>query len=422
MSRLIIIFVLLAVPAFAVCPPNLPRPKPGHAKATAPVHRPAPVVVGQTRTFWAWDFAVMPPGFRRVQATCRAAGARGLVFVEDSEWGTRFTETDLAKVTDAYEKAGGIGQVVSETFAAPPVGMDGEPRVILLFTAMASFNNASFDGYFNAFDTLPESEAVAQYQQHSNEAEILYLNTRGSGPSSQYMLGVISHELAHLVGHQFDDAEVSWLDESLGEAAMIVCGYITDIAHMERFCKKPETPLVTDGYVSYGACFLFGAYLFEQLGPQALGQILRDPKHGAEGLEATLAAANRGPFAAFHRDWALANVMAAHGAILAKYRYYSFDVPELTVRTVETLPAEDAAELKPHQVRYVKVPPGVYFDASMVLEPSGTGAHLIAAECCGSVAPLLQGNGTAELYDNVRYLVTIGDAKVGYRLTLTPRP
>ena len=44
----------------------------------------------------------------------------------------------------------------------------------------------------------PESEALATYKQHSNECEVLYLNTRGSGPSSEYMLGVIAHELSHV--------------------------------------------------------------------------------------------------------------------------------------------------------------------------------------------------------------------------------
>lgn len=422
MSRLTFLVLLLTVNAFAGGPhaPSMPRPAPGHraAPAKTPVHTPA---VGSPRTFWAWDFSVMPPGFKQVRTTLRAAGARGLIYVEDAEWGTTFTEADLAKISERFESANGIGRIVSDTFAPPPLGLDGEPRVILLFTAMASFNNTSFDGYFNAFDTLPESEALAQYQQHSNEAEVLYLNTRGSGVSSEYMLGVIAHELAHLVSHPFDDAEVSWLDESLGEAAMIACGYPTDIKHLERFCQKPETALITDSYVSYGACFLFGTYLLEQLGPQAIGQIVRDPKHGAEGLEAVLAAANRGPFPAFYRDWRLANLMASGGAIDPKYRYRAFAVPPLAVRVAAALPAEDAADLKPFAVRYLQVPEARQ-TVSMVLEPSGQGAELYLTDCCATVRLLLTGDGSKNLDTNARVLVTIGGAPVGYRLSLTPRP
>ena len=434
--------LLFAAPAFAagpLCParePRLPRPAPrAHAPGAhaardgAPVHTPAPVAVGQQRTFWAWDFSVMPPGFRQVKSTCRAVGGRGLVFVEDSEWGTHVTDADLATVTSRFETstpAGsldsthGIAQVVFDTFAPPPTSLDNDSHVILLFTAMASFNNTSFDGYFNAFDTLTEAEAETQHQ-HSNEAKILYLNTRGSGASSDYMLGVVAHELTHLVSHQFDDAEVSWLDESLGEAAMVACGYNTDLKHLASFCQKPETPLITTGYVSYGACFLFGTYLLEQLGPKAIGQIVRDPKHGAEGLEATLTAAGRAPFSAFYRDWALDNLMSHYGAASFKYHYNAFDVPALTTRGIDAVPGEDAAALKPYTIRYVRAPHARMF-ASMVLEPSGTGASVWVTDCCGGVRKVLSGNATVPLDDNTRFFVTVGEAETGYRLSLTPRP
>ena len=60
--------------------------------------------------------------------------------------------------------------------------------------------------------------------------------------------------------------------------------------------------------------------------------------------------------------------------------------------------------------------------ASMVLEPSGTGASVWVTDCCGGARPVLTGNATVPLDDNTRFFVTVGEAPTGYRLTLTPRP
>ena len=410
-----------------LCRPRAPglfpvvQPTRAIAKARSPE-----VVVGQQRTFWAWDFAVMPPGFRRVTATCRAVGARGLVYVDDAEWGTHFSQADLDAVTERFERStpagsldpkSGIADVVGRTFAPLPVGLNGDARVVLFFTAFASFNGTSFDGYFNAFDTLTEAEAATQ-QQHSNECDVLYLNTRGNPISSDYMLGVLSHELAHLVCHPFSAERVSWIDESLGEASMIACGYPVDVQHLGRFCAKPETPLVTDSYVSYGACFLFGTYLLEQLGPDGIAKIVRDPAHGEAGLAATLEAAHRGPFAAFHRDWAVANLLAHASPADPRWAYRAFAVPALTLRHAAALPAEDAGDLAPYRLRYLALPARA--GVSMTLEPSTSTARL-AAVAGATPANLLSAAGNATVPAGADpVLVLLGDTKCGYRLELTP--
>ena len=397
----------------------------------APKHGCA-VGVGAQRTFWAWDFSVMPPAFRKVNATCRASGNRGAVFVDDAEWGTHFTGDDLTLITERFEHstptgsqdpARGICENVSRTFAAPPVGLDGEPRVVLLFTAMASFNGTSFDGYFNAFDTLTDADAMAQAQQHSNECNVLYLNTRGSPISSDYMLGVISHELSHLVCHPFDAEEESWLDESLGEAAMIACGYPIDVKHLAAFAKKPETPLITTGYVSYGACFLFGTYLLEQLGPAAIGQIVHDPKHGVAGLEATLASAGRVSFKRFYAEWATANLVASSTPCSTALSYHAFPVPELTIREASALPAEDAGELAPYKLRYLKLPTNVPVHVSMAFEPSTAAGRLISVRwksCGASMDEVLTGGGATSIQQSPaeQALIVVGTEKAGYRLHL----
>ncbi|MBI4863163.1 MAG: hypothetical protein HY815_23290 [Candidatus Riflebacteria bacterium] len=399
-----------ALAAGPLCPATAPELFSRTVRSSAPRvarGRSLPVEVGTARLFWAWDLAVMPPGFKRVSATCRFTGARSIVFVEDAEWGVTVQPADVAAVADRFEistpqgaldPARGIGDLTASVFGEFPTGLDGEHRVVLLLVKLDRFNGGAFDGYFNAFDTISESEAQAQGGQHSNETNILYLNTRGSPISSDYMLGVLAHELQHLVHQPRDPEEVSWVNESLSEAAMVVCGYPIDTAHLERFARKPETPLVTDGFVSYGACFLFGTYLYEQLGPAALRRIVEDPAHGTAGLEPTLLEAGRGQFGAFLEDWAVANHLASAPGAAPRYGYRSFPVPALTLRQVPGLPAEDAGQLAAHKVRYLRLPAGPAIRVALQIEPSTATVGLSSIVGAGpdaAVTRLLTAPGTA---------------------------
>jgi hypothetical protein len=414
---------------------HLPVPRHTRAhKGSVPPHH----SVGDHRQFWTWEFSVMPPTFRRVDTTCRAAGQHCLIYVEDSEWGSVVNEDQVAKIFDRYEHhtpAGsvdterGIGAITAQVFGNPPTGLDGEPRVALLLEKMSTFHDQVFDGYFNAFDTLTDAEAQQQDGQRSNEANILYLNTRGAAVDTDYKIGVVAHELQHLIHHRFDTEEVSWLNESLSETSMVVCGYPIDTAHMQKFAQKPETALVTNGYVSYGACFLFGTYLYEQLGTDALGAIVRDTTHGPTGLEKTLEMCHRaGKFGAFLEDWVVANLLAARKDPDPRYAYHSFPVPDMVIRAVPSLPAEDAGKLVEHQWRYLRLPRGNALDLTFALEPADAKARLILISTPprgkSVVKRLLAGSGSSHIASTEatldRVLLLHGIQEAGYRLQLSP--
>jgi hypothetical protein len=237
----------------------------------------------------------------------------------------------------------------------------------------------------------------------------------------------MAHELQHLIHHRFDTEEVSWLNESLSETSMVVCGYPIDIAHMQKFAQKPETALVNNGYVSYGACFLFGTYLYEQLGTEALAYIVRDTAHGPTGLEKTLEMCHRaGKFGAFLEDWVVANLLAVKKDPDPRYAYHSFAVPEMVIRAVASLPSEDAGKLVEHQWRYLRLPREVAVDLTFTLEPALAKARLLLISTPprgkSTVKKLLSGSGSGRI-DSCeptldRVLLIHGVAECGYRLQL----
>ncbi|MBI4866619.1 MAG: hypothetical protein HY816_06680 [Candidatus Wallbacteria bacterium] len=307
---------------------------------------PAPV----TREFWAWDLTVMPPGFRRVPTTLRAEGPRGLVYVEDAEWGKTIDQAAVDTILATFETRTprhpelGIADVDTAAFGEIPAGLDGDSRVVLLFAKLGRFQGQGFDGFFNAFDTMTEAEAWSRYEQHSNECNVLYLNTDGSPPASDYMLAVVAHELVHLQAHPYDPEEMAWVGETLGEAGMLLCGYDTDQAHARRYASKPSTPLVTEPYVSYGACLFLAAAMADQQPAGFLKRLTAEPLQGMAGVERTLE--SFGPsdgFEGLYERWVASNYVTGAGGTAPDYTYSSVHVPQMAATAV---PASGLAPLE----------------------------------------------------------------------------
>lgn len=176
--------------------------------------------------------------------------------------------------------------------------------------------------------------------------------------------------------------------------------------------------------MSYGACFLFGTYLLEQLGPTALQKIVEDPAHGEAGLTGTLASmGHSGGFGPFFEDWTLANLLASQWNVPPRYSYKAFPVPPLVLRRVSGLPAEDAGALASCRVRYLQVPPGPSVPLTFILEPPQAEARLLSlvpGQGSPSISLVLGTSGTAILPASSapRVLLIHGMAAAGYRLLL----
>jgi hypothetical protein len=338
-----------------------------HRKQASPPHQ-----VGDIREFWGWDLSVQPPAFRRIPAICKVATDASYVFVEQKllENGKVTSEQveNLDRVMHHQTPAAsiapdeGILDIEFSRLGAPPDSLDGDPRVFFLVMHMKPFRNFSFDGYFNAFDQLTEEEAWSQYQQHSNEAEVLYLNGGGGLIDSQYMRGVLAHELTHLIEYAYDQEEFSWLSESLAEGAMQLTGYFTDTAHVLRFASKPESPLVSERYANYGAGFLFTAYLQGLHGNEVLGQLMQDAGHGTLSVEGVLARLGHPQaFEDLHATWAAANLRAGLGENTPGYQHPALEVPPFAVHAkVGVEGGEVSGALAPWGFHFIHLAPGSY--------------------------------------------------------------
>jgi hypothetical protein len=279
------------------------------------------------RKFWTWNTGVMPPADVQVQATCRAMTAHAYVFVADAVWDHPVTQAMVDTVVAALEVATpsdptrGIIATDLETYGDPP-DVDGDPRIYLVYFDIKGFGSYSFDGFFRNSDQTQSSV--------SNKAEMLHLNATGaSAPDSDYMLGVVIHELVHLIGWRYDTGEEQWLSEALAESAMSLAGYTTDVAAAAAYARHTATtPLVVRDGADYGAVFLFGAYLGERFGPGLLRALLQDPAHGVASVEAKLQAEGT-TFREVLGDLMVAALLDQPALEDGRYGFEAFDVSAL---------------------------------------------------------------------------------------------
>jgi len=280
----------------------------------------------QTKLLWAYDFSVMPPAMEQVQATCRLEGGFTYIYVADDQWGTNVTAEDVEAVLSVFEHttpegsinpAWGLYQNDVTVFGQPPDEFDNDPKIHLFFYGMADYVNDEgvvyrFDGYFGSMDQYSEEEIQRQTfgRYHSNEIEIVYINSQIRPITDELTISVTGHEFQHLIAWNYDEDEETWMSEALAEVAMIINGYYTDYAWVEDYADWSGYPMVYTGSVNYGAALLWGMYLYEQVDQDFMFHVQDEDLDGIDGLNRALQTYDSSEtFEGLYRDWVVANVV-----------------------------------------------------------------------------------------------------------------
>ena len=287
------------------------------------------------RSFWTWDLSVMPPADVQTAASCRGESAHAYVYVSDDVWNAgQMTQAQVDAVLDAFENhtprdptKGSYATDVG-TFGDPP-DVDGDPHVYLFYTSLGVFQGIRFDGFFRDIDETNDP--------HSNHLEMLHMDPTGpNAPDSDYMLGVVIHELVHLINYAYDTNDEGWLSESLAESAMALGGYDTDLKTAQGWAKSmSSTPLCVTGYSDYGATFSWGAYMLDRWGTGFLRAVLQDPAHGLASVQAHLP--NSETFQDAFGEFATAALIDQHGIDDGRWGYVSAQLGALGSETAGAL-------------------------------------------------------------------------------------
>ena len=176
-------------------------------------------------------------------------------------------------------------------------------------------------------------------------------------PSDDYHIGIIAHEFQHLIHWQYDRDEVGWIGESLSEAAMILCGYYTDQNHIIRYLNNTDSPLISKRHMSnYGACLLWGTYIYERLGVKFLGNLVREKENSIKGFQNTLNDMNiEDDFSMIFGEWLVANYLNNKLLKDERFKYKSISFPTTpTIKHYFSLPIHDTGQVSGYAVDYLK--------------------------------------------------------------------
>jgi hypothetical protein len=198
----------------------------------------------------------------------------------------------------------------------PSPGIDGDPRIHLLFTR---FMNPAVAGYF-AGDNTYAAAAVPV----SNEHEMLIFHINVLQFSDARLDDVLAHEFQHMIRYTLDRDEAAWMNEGFSMMAAYLIGAAENDGFTRAFLGAPQTSLTRwNGQRSdYGASFLWMLYFYEQYGAEAFRQLSDSPQtglaaHPADSDDSRL----------FLADWVLANRLQRPDT---RYGYRGLSLPPAT--------------------------------------------------------------------------------------------
>ena len=254
---------------------------------------------GHIETLWLVDF--LEERVYQSQFELQLVSPRAYWYVET---GQTVTQPDLELAAQAFEAT--IYPRVTAAFGKEwSPGVDGDSRIHI-----AHGDLKGVGGYFGSGDEHPK---VAY--PRSNQREIIYLNSQVYRVGQAPYLGVLAHELQHMVHWNQDATEETWINEGLSEFAETVAD--TPPSDNGRAARAPQVSMVhwplDDANVDahYRAASLFFHYLAEHYGgDNFLLDLVTNPEDGVAGIESFLS--NKGAPVSFRKvfgDWGVANFL-----------------------------------------------------------------------------------------------------------------
>lgn len=328
--------------------------------------------IGDQHTFWRWNLSVMPPTWIQTQATCRAVGEHCYIFVADNQWNVNMTQADVDSVLVRLEQrtvndpTRGAIQMDIDLFGPIPDALDNDPKLIVFYSALGSFQGTSFDGYFSPYNQVTEAQAQQMNPPgHSNECEMIYMTCYPLDPIAPIRLSVLAHELQHLIHWGADANEETWLNEGCSELAMVAYGIPDPIT---GFPSLPDNNLTAwnQTFADYVKVMLFFTYLQEHYDDTGLIlDLVADPANGIASLSARIAAHYpQTTFADIFRNWNVANVLDAPAPGDGLFDYDQLDLPPFNMTSLNQNPSLNNQTLQPYAcdyLRYDDEPLGIQF-------------------------------------------------------------
>lgn len=258
--------------------------------------------------FWARksDLTTGKTSFYRVTSMFAAASAHANLYVEAKQ---EVPKSSIDGLLAAFEN--NIVPVEHVWFTTP-TDVDQNGKVILLLLDIQDgYRDGSSSGYIAGyFDPLNHysdaSVNALNSQYHSNQAEMLYLDTYPADVTRSAFFSTLAHEYQHLLqfgkyykGDQ-DDIEPTWIDEGLSEVSSDLTGFGPQVSRANTFRSAliSSTSLIREpaqfGLEHYASTYMYFRYLADAYGLGLISAIFNENQVGLSGLNSAIQGSDSG--------------------------------------------------------------------------------------------------------------------------------
>jgi uncharacterized protein YjdB len=294
-----------------VLPAKSPLPRMGHPAADEFNANPPPItrvpprsraafvppVAGDTRIFWVESYYNSGTWVQK-QATLRAAGQYGNIWVMDENYGSGGNKITTAQAQTLAAKFDSIYPIETNLlgyeYGGGPGGdggKDGDPKIqILVYSIVNTSGTVQAAGFFWSKDYYDQA-TIDQYSwpYKTNLAEIFYIDASQVNDVPDYIYSTLVHEFQHMINFnmksvKYGRSSESWYNEMLSMmtedvmASHIGIGVSNPLhviqvsipTFLTNYEKVGITEWNTLSNISYAKGYAFGAYLMRNYGGASL--------------------------------------------------------------------------------------------------------------------------------------------------------
>lgn len=336
---------------------------PGHPQVS-PMANAEPVSydAGRVDEFYLVDLE----GLEKYRSTfeLRLVSPHAYWYIED---GIRVDQGELERAAAEFEAV--IYPRVTDYFGTEwTPGVDNDPHLTILHGDIRGAG-----GYFSSTDEYPSA-----IRPHSNQREMIYINSSYLRIGSETYFRVLAHELNHAILWNHDSSEDTWVSEGLAELSVTVAGYPPD--SIGRYLRSPFIPLVhwplDDASIiaHYGGASLFMHYMYEHYSGEdgsLLSSLMSVPEDNVVGIDRYLGEAGYDAnFRSVFRDWLAANFLDEEGSL---YGYSDLDIQVRPSRRL-TRPGNVDRDLAQYGTHYYELTSGL-MEGPVQLKFEGAGEN-----------------------------------------------
>ena len=136
-------------------------------------------------------------------------------------------------------------------------------------------------GYFDPRDQTNNSGS-------GNFGDIMYIDTNPGKMYDDFSLGIVAHELQHLIHYRVDDNESTWLNEGMSEFAMYILGFGS--RSYGTFLRDTNRPLTSfdNSIADYAKVGLWTLYCYKQFGLDFIKQVVDETANSLDSYSRVL--------------------------------------------------------------------------------------------------------------------------------------